>query len=69
MLREVRAMMLNEQQLEFYYALIDQVRRGKVTPEEAKVSATKQSFGPIATAPDPLSYLSVMRVGGGYARQ
>jgi hypothetical protein len=60
--------MMLKQQLEFYYALIDQVCRGKVTSEEAKGSATKQSLGPIATTPDPLSFPSVVRVGGCRAR-
>jgi hypothetical protein len=55
-LRKVRATMLNEQQLNFHYTLIDQVRRGTITPEEANDSAAKQSFGPIATTPDPLEF-------------
>jgi len=39
--RKVRAMMLNEQ-LDFHDTLIDQVRRGKITPAEANDSTAKQ---------------------------
>ena len=34
--------------------LIDQVRRGNLSPEAAETEAAKQGFGPLATEPDPL---------------
>jgi hypothetical protein len=55
-LREVRAMKFSEGQLDSRDILIDQVRRGQITPEEAEAEAAKQGFGPIATAPDPLDF-------------
>ena len=36
--------------------LIDRVRRGKLSPEEAETEAAKQGFGPLATVPDPLEF-------------
>jgi hypothetical protein len=36
--------------------LIDRVRRGQLSPEEAETEAAKQGFGPLATVPDPLEF-------------
>jgi hypothetical protein len=36
--------------------LIDQVRRGQITPDEAELEAEKQGFGPLATTPDPIDF-------------
>jgi len=36
--------------------LIDRVRRGSLSPEEAETEAAKQGFGPLATVPDPLEF-------------
>ncbi|WP_291570757.1 hypothetical protein [Bradyrhizobium sp.] len=49
-------MKLNERLLAARDNLIDQVRRGQITPDEAEAEAAKQGFGPIASAPDPLEF-------------
>jgi hypothetical protein len=36
--------------------LIDRVRRGKLSPDEAEAEAAKQGFGPLATVPDQLEF-------------
>jgi hypothetical protein len=36
--------------------LIDRVRRGTLSPDEAETEAAKQGFGPIATVPDPVGF-------------
>jgi hypothetical protein len=36
--------------------LIDRVRKGTLSPEEAEAEATKQGVGPLATVPDPLEF-------------
>jgi hypothetical protein len=36
--------------------LIDRVRRGHMTPEQAEAEATRQGFGPIATKPSRLEF-------------
>lgn len=36
--------------------LIDQVRRGTLSPEAAETEAAKQGFGPLATEPAPLEF-------------
>jgi hypothetical protein len=36
--------------------LIDRVRRGQMTPEEAEAEAARQEFGPIATKPNPIDF-------------
>ena len=36
--------------------LIDQVRRGSLSPDDAEAEAAKQGFGPLATLPNPLEF-------------
>jgi hypothetical protein len=36
--------------------LIDQVRRGKILPDEAEAEAARQGFGPLAAKPDPVEF-------------
>jgi hypothetical protein len=36
--------------------LIDRVRRGEITPEEAEQEARRQGIGPLATKPNPLEF-------------
>ena len=49
-------MKLSEQQLNSRDILIDQVRRGQITPAEAEHKAAKQGFGPLETTPDPVEF-------------
>jgi hypothetical protein len=36
--------------------LLDKVRRGQLTPDEAEQEAAKQGFGPLAKKPDPVAF-------------
>lgn len=36
--------------------LLDKVRRGQLTPDEAEQQAAKQGFGPLANKPDPVAF-------------
>src|SRR4051812_29005411 len=36
--------------------LIDRVRRGELTPQQAEDEAARKGFGPIASKPDPINF-------------
>jgi hypothetical protein len=52
-LRELHAMKWDNWEPDARDVLIDQIRRGERTPEEAEQEADRLGFGPLATKPDP----------------